>query len=80
MNVTEAPGTGLNELLFAGALYNCAVIVIVVPRRFIPIVSLYNAEIEVIVPSTGTENAKSSIGPNIVPVQVNCWTRLKCDI
>jgi len=68
-NVTEAPGIGVKVLLVAGALYNCAVIVIVVPKIFNAPVLLKNAEIDVIVPALGTENANSITGLSMVPVK-----------
>ncbi|ACV63876.1 hypothetical protein Dtox_3125 [Desulfofarcimen acetoxidans DSM 771] len=68
-NVTTAPGTGLKVLLGVVELYNCAVMVIVVPVRLSNIVLLKYAVIDVMVPDRGAEKAKLINGPVTPPVR-----------
>lgn len=57
-NVTTAPATAEKLLFGVGELYNCAVIVMVEPINDNAKVVLKKADIDVIVPSLGIENAK----------------------
>lgn len=57
-NVTSAPATAVKLLFGVDELYNCAVIVIVLPTRLNAAVVLKNADILVIVPALGIEKAK----------------------
>ena len=61
--VTTAPGIGLKMLFGVVELYNCAVIVRVDPKSVNAAVVLKYADIDVIVPSRGIENAKLSSVP-----------------
>ena len=56
--VTTAPGTATKLLFGVADLYNWAVIVIVLPTRLKAAVVLKNADMLVITPSLGIENAK----------------------
>lgn len=60
-SVTAVPGIGVKVLSGVADSYNSAVIVTVVPTRDNAVVVLKNAEMDVMVPSLGNENAKLSI-------------------
>ena len=60
-NITCEPPIGEKILLVVGALYNCALTVTSVNIRFSATTTLKNADIDVIIPSRGTEKAKFKI-------------------
>src|SRR5690606_22753566 len=67
-NVTKAPGTGKKVLSGVDEENNCAVIVTLSPIRAKATVLLKNPEIEVMMPSRGTEKAKLGIVvPSTIP-------------